>query len=770
MAVSIQETVFNYVANGVTVDFAYGCQILAASDLIVFVDDVQVTTGFTVNGVGVAAGGSITFAVAPTNAKKVRLERIIKLERTTAYQQSGDFLSRIVNPDFDRLWMALQRINYFLGAAVGSVARVLKLGDADTNGTGAYRAQQNRIQDLADAVGEQDAMNKRTTRSLIETLIAGIAGGVGAFLQAGIGAVVRTFQDKLRETVSVFDFMTEAQIADVQSGAPVMDHSAAIQAALSASGNVVFPDGTYFMLSGVTKTANNVTVNFGNAKFINGGAAFLFNFGSTSNTPLYTGLRVWGGIFEQLDPATPNNLNYIRIAGTKDFAVMGSRMKNVSNGGVYVEAGCERGYIKQIVIDGKSEHPTCRGIWLNGATATDYAAQLIDESSITRNATPVPAYAVKSVKITECDISLPAYGVYLINTRDCEITDNRIDITGSNLRCIALNNYSPRAKVKGNTFIGDRASTGILVTQFSHDVKIEDNEFQGTFGSGRDIYVAYLADAEIANNRFLTDSTQQVQINMGGSAIIHKANYFTRSDYAVNTRAVYMTNIDPAVAGIGTYGNTATVLPGLVFKDNIVKKRVSPVMVNTLAAQNGNVPGFDVIVNRDNTFYDFNTAAGGDEHGMRIYANGTVYPVKYAYFGNTVFPEASALRNGTSINGSGLATAVRTDVQLVTFRIVNPAAGGAVTVSKLWGGNFSCPSSRSGIYDMLISPRTIAGSAGSSIAIPISVVDANGVAYKYDIRASGSNYLIRVFDSAGAQITLTTTAVTFDVTLAHSIC
>lgn len=161
MAVSIQETVFNHVANGVTVDFAYGCQILAASDLIVFVDDVQVTTGFTVNGVGASPGGSVAFTVAPANGKKIRLERIIKLERTTNYQQSGDFLSRIVNPDFDRLWMALQQLETVLGLQPGSLARSLQLGRGDTNGAGAYRALQNRIQDLADPVELQDAANKR---------------------------------------------------------------------------------------------------------------------------------------------------------------------------------------------------------------------------------------------------------------------------------------------------------------------------------------------------------------------------------------------------------------------------------------------------------------------------------------------------------------------------------------------------------------------------------------------------------------------------------
>lgn len=219
MAVSVQETVFNHVGNSVTVDFAYGCQILAASDLVVFIDDVETTAGFTVNGVGVDAGGSVTFDVAPADGKKIRLERVIKLERKTNYQQSGDFLSRVVNPDFDRVWMALQRVNYFLGVAVGGVARVLRLGDSDTNGIGAYRAQNNRIQDLADPVNDQDATSKRW----VLTQLAGfLVDGAGQFvmqllsmvtgasligwIQSGVGTVKRWVQDKLRESVSFDDF------------------------------------------------------------------------------------------------------------------------------------------------------------------------------------------------------------------------------------------------------------------------------------------------------------------------------------------------------------------------------------------------------------------------------------------------------------------------------------------------------------------------------------------------------------------------------------
>ena len=79
-------------------------------------------------------------------------------------------------------------------------------------------------------------------------LIQGVSGAdIGApngalivgFLQSGAGAQPRKVLDKARERVTPLDFMDVAMRADVLSGAPVMDHSAAIQA-MFASGAKTF--------------------------------------------------------------------------------------------------------------------------------------------------------------------------------------------------------------------------------------------------------------------------------------------------------------------------------------------------------------------------------------------------------------------------------------------------------------------------------------------------------------------------------------------------
>ena len=76
---------------------------------------------------------------------------------------------------------------------------------------------------------------------------AAIASSKLAFTQAGTGALARTVQDKLLESICVFDFMTAAQIADVRANTASLDVSSAVTSAIVASvgKSLYFPAGTY---------------------------------------------------------------------------------------------------------------------------------------------------------------------------------------------------------------------------------------------------------------------------------------------------------------------------------------------------------------------------------------------------------------------------------------------------------------------------------------------------------------------------------------------
>lgn len=98
------------------------------------------------------------------------------------------------------------------------------------------------------ATNVQSAINELDTeKASLASLISSIGSSLIGFIQSGIGAVTRTVQDKLRERVCIFDYMTSEEIIDAMSGAPVLDHSAAIMKAhdaLPATGGEILVIGS----------------------------------------------------------------------------------------------------------------------------------------------------------------------------------------------------------------------------------------------------------------------------------------------------------------------------------------------------------------------------------------------------------------------------------------------------------------------------------------------------------------------------------------------
>ncbi|MNJ23905.1 Pectate lyase superfamily protein [compost metagenome] len=198
MAVPAGPTEVRYVGNGVTTIFTIPFLLILPTDLDVFVNGVEQAPGYVITGAGNPTS-TITFTTAPAVGADVYLALNVPFERLNDYQENGDFLASTVNRDFDRIWQALKQL--FRGAT-----RALTLGATDVDGSGWYRAKGNGIRDMADPVAEQDATNFRSVRNMIEQALAGVVGGVGWFLQSGIGAVIRTFQAKMRDAISTKDF------------------------------------------------------------------------------------------------------------------------------------------------------------------------------------------------------------------------------------------------------------------------------------------------------------------------------------------------------------------------------------------------------------------------------------------------------------------------------------------------------------------------------------------------------------------------------------
>jgi hypothetical protein len=76
------------------------------------------------------------------------------------------------------------------------------------------------------------------------------------FTQVGTGAVTRTVQSKLEESVSVFDFLTPDEIADVQAKTALFDVTTGIQNAINAGKDIYFPAGKYKITAPITIGVN----------------------------------------------------------------------------------------------------------------------------------------------------------------------------------------------------------------------------------------------------------------------------------------------------------------------------------------------------------------------------------------------------------------------------------------------------------------------------------------------------------------------------------
>jgi hypothetical protein len=314
--------------------------------------------------------------------------------------------------------------------------------------------------------------------------------------------------------------------------------------------------------------------------------------------------------------------------------------------------------------------------------------------------------------------------------------------------------------------ISDGSSTGILVTQVSDDVVISNNIFRGSFGGNRAIYVQYLASAFITGNRFSDISTQHIQIDVGGFAYVTK-NEFVRSSYTASNRAVFLNAIDPADVGTAQ-GSTATIVAnsGVIFTGNLLSR--VPVAVtagNSAAASNGNRPSFQLLYVTDNIQLNMDLCTLSSERTLVLSANSGINNCQVRNERNVVMPVSQGSRTLQTISGTAfvLEASIAT---IASFTVDNQASLGALSVTRIAGGSFSMTASRSGA-DLILAPRTIFGSTGAATPPVLGITDAGGstLPRTYVVTPSGTNYVVRAYDSTGTQISFSTDGIKFNVLL-----
>jgi len=200
-----------------------------------------------------------------------------------------------------------------------------------------------------------------------------------SFTQTGTSAVASTLQSKAQERVSVFDFMTALEVADVLAGTATLNVSTALQAAINyasaTSGTLHFPAGTYL------HTATLVFKN--NARYLGAGK---------SKTILkYTGSSDQAQINNPVNGSTAANIDIAdiyfyqssaQVAGKANFADLGSSYLTFSRCkfyGAMIQLILDQTEVSRVrdceILLGSSANSI--GIWLtNGAERTATAAPM----------------------------------------------------------------------------------------------------------------------------------------------------------------------------------------------------------------------------------------------------------------------------------------------------------------------------------------------------------------------------------------------------------
>jgi hypothetical protein len=200
-----------------------------------------------------------------------------------------------------------------------------------------------------------------TTTTCSGGKITSVGGGGGTtpasnvtFTQSGAGAVARTAQSKFQDNVDIFDFLTAAQIEDVQACTLTLDTQPAIQAAMASlparGGTVVFEPGCYRI---------NETVNIGNggaaASTVNGirlyGKGIGWGLSGVAGSPGGGQLPVVLKLFGSSSVRAININGPITGCGISNMDIEFDTSVSTSADGI-VDVGCNEGLMENITVNG----------------------------------------------------------------------------------------------------------------------------------------------------------------------------------------------------------------------------------------------------------------------------------------------------------------------------------------------------------------------------------------------------------------------------------
>lgn len=259
-----------FAGDDVVVSLPFDFVVFEAADLIVISRDdttgddtvLALTTDYSVAinaDQDTDPGGTITLVAALATGKTAFAYSSVAALQEAIFTNTGGFYPSVLNTALDKLTILVQQIKEAQARSV--LAPVGETAGLDLPPTpqraGLYLAF-DASGNLVASVGTADGGFREDAAQPGGSALLG-------FVQAGTGAVSRTAQAKLREVVSVTDFMG------------VLTTTAAIQAALDTGKHVYFPGGAYAITGPVTTSAAGQRI------FGDGEASIITNSGTNAN-------------------------------------------------------------------------------------------------------------------------------------------------------------------------------------------------------------------------------------------------------------------------------------------------------------------------------------------------------------------------------------------------------------------------------------------------------------------------------------------------------
>lgn len=297
-----------YIGNDVTTAFPFYFKIFKTADLLVVQTDVAtgvatslvLNSGYTVTlnpDQNANPGGTATLPAALASGKTLVLTSSLDYLQPLDITNGGGFYPAVLNAALDRLTIFCQQL-------FSLASRSLKLPLSDTGMNTELPSAASRANKLLgfDSTGRPivaapvSGSAAEVAIALVNTII-GYASSAGAsligWISSATGSIIRTVQDKLRDQTSLFDFMTAAQIADVQSGAKTLNVSSAVQAAwnwcVPRGIAMQVPPGIYRCDTTITKPQSF----FAPVMFGDNGKSSVFDFSNVA--PGSSGMYIQGG-------------------------------------------------------------------------------------------------------------------------------------------------------------------------------------------------------------------------------------------------------------------------------------------------------------------------------------------------------------------------------------------------------------------------------------------------------------------------------------------